>query len=77
MNHNGKSIRPFIGSKNFEISRKFYNDFGFEETVLEPKLSVFKSGTLAFYLQDYYAKEWVENTMLFMEVDDVSRFGKR
>lgn len=74
MNHNAKSIRAFIGAKNFEISRQFYADLGFEETVLFPKMSVFKSGELAFYLQDYYSKDWVDNTMLFMEVDSVQRF---
>ncbi|AWK06946.1 glyoxalase [Flavobacterium crocinum] len=71
MNHKIKSIRPFIGSKNFEISRSFYRDLGFEETVLDPKMSVFKANETAFYLQDYYDKNWIENTMIFIEVDDV------
>lgn len=74
MKHNVKSIRPFIGSKDFQISRKFYQDLGFEETVLEPKMSVFKTGETAFYLQDYYDKNWIENTMIFLEVDDVERY---
>lgn len=74
MNHNAKSIRPFIGAKNFQLSRNFYRDLGFEETVLSGNMSVFKSGDLAFYLQDYYNKDWVDNTMVFMEVDDVDRF---
>ena len=43
-----KSIRPFIGSKNFDISRNFYTDLGFEETVLEPHLSLYKKGETAF-----------------------------
>ena len=34
MEYNAKSIRPFIGAKNFETSRNFYRDWGFEETVL-------------------------------------------
>ncbi|MHC0447710.1 VOC family protein [Flavobacterium sp. 3-218] len=74
MNHNANSIRPFIGSKNFEISRSFYRDLGFEETVLDSKMSVFKTGEIAFYLQDYYDKNWIENTMIFLEVDDVERY---
>ena len=74
MNHKIKSIRPFIGAKDFEISRSFYSDLGFEETVLESNFSVFKSEEIAFYLQDYYAKEWIENTMIFVEVDDVERY---
>jgi len=74
MEHKGKSLRPFIGAKNFEISRRFYTDLGFTEHVIDPKFSVFNSGSLSFYLQDYYNEDWVNNTMLFMEVDDVARF---
>ncbi|MBF01253.1 MAG: glyoxalase [Flavobacterium sp.] len=74
MKINYKSIRPFIGSKDFTTSRSFYRDLGFEENVLAPNLSVFKAGNQAFYLQDAYVKEWVDNTMLFMEVADVAAF---
>ncbi|MET3980060.1 catechol 2,3-dioxygenase-like lactoylglutathione lyase family enzyme [Mucilaginibacter sp. UYP25] len=74
MEHKGISLRPFIGAKDFKISRSFYRDLGFEETVLSHNMSVFKSGTLSFYLQDFYVKDWIDNTMLFMEVDDVERF---
>jgi catechol 2,3-dioxygenase-like lactoylglutathione lyase family enzyme len=66
-----ESLRPFIGSKNFETSRSFYRDLGFEEFAIDPKMSVFKMGEQAFYLQDYYAEDWVGNTMLFLEVKDV------
>ncbi len=34
MKHNAKSIRPFIGAENFERSRSFYRDLGFQESVL-------------------------------------------
>ncbi|QPH41500.1 VOC family protein [Pedobacter endophyticus] len=74
MNHNAKSIRPFIGSKEFEISRSFYRDLGFEETTLGNNMSVFKTGEMAFYLQNAYVKDWVDNTMVFMEVDNADRF---
>ncbi|MFD0750895.1 VOC family protein [Mucilaginibacter calamicampi] len=74
MQHNAISLRPFIGSKDFEVSRAFYRDLGFEETVIDNGMSVFKTGGLAFYLQRYYAKDWIENTMLFLEVDDVDRY---
>jgi len=74
MEHNAKSIRPFIGSENFEISRSFYGDLGFEERVLFSNMSLFRSGDFAFYLQDAYVKDWVDNTQVFMEVDDVNRF---
>jgi len=74
MQHNGKSLRPFIGAKDFNLSRSFYRDLGFEETTLGNDMSVFKTGNLAFYLQNAYVKDWVDNTMLFLEVDDVERY---
>lgn len=74
MKQNVKSIRPFIGSKNFQISREFYRDLGFEEVVLEHNLSLFKKQEIAFYLQDAYVKDWIENTMLFIEVENVDEF---
>ena len=55
MKHKAKSIRPFIGAKDFEISRCFYQDLGFEEGVLDSKFSVFKTGDLAFYNYSYYS----------------------
>ncbi|OXA93209.1 VOC family protein [Flavobacterium hercynium] len=72
--HKALSIRPFIGAKDFEVSRSFYRDLGFEEVVLDAKFSVFKTGDLAFYLQDYYDKNWIENTMIFLEVEDVDYY---
>lgn len=57
INQKIKAIRPFIGSENFEISRNFYKDLGFEEVILEPKLSLFTWKEISFYLQDAYVKE--------------------
>lgn len=74
MENSAVSIRPFIGAKNFEISRSFYRDMGFEEVVLSHNMSLFKTGGLGFYLQDAYVKDWVDNTMLFLEVADVDQY---
>ncbi len=67
-----KSIRAFIGAKNFLESRDFYNQLGFEESIIDAKMSYFKvNESLGFYLQDYYVKDWVNNSMLFLEVDNL------
>ena len=73
MQFNTISIRPFIGAQNFEESRSFYRDLGFEETILSADMSVFKTGAMSFYLQNAYVKDWIDNSMIFMEVDDVDR----
>jgi hypothetical protein len=74
MQHKAKSIRPFIGAKNFELSRSFYRELGFEEKILFTNMSLFKTGEFGFYLQDAYVKDWIDNTMVFLEVDNVNRF---
>jgi len=71
-----KSIRPFIGAKDFQISRRFYCDLGFEETILGGNFSVFKTDQIAFYLQDSYVKDWIDNTMIFVKVENVHQFYK-
>ena len=74
MEHRAKSIRPFIGAKDYSISRSFYRDLGFHEVELGPDMSVFRSGLCSFYLQRAYVQDWIDNTMVFMEVENVERF---
>lgn len=67
-----KSIRTFIGARDFDQSRSFYNLIGFEEITLGDKPSLFKlNESILFLLQDFYVKDWVENTMLMLEVEDI------
>ena len=52
--------------------RAFYKDLGFEESILSNNMSYFKvDDALGFYLQDAYVKDWIDNTMIFLEVKDV------
>ena len=74
MEHKATSIRPFIGAKNFDLSRSFYRDLGFEESIVAPNMSYFNTEGLGFYLQDAYVRDWIDNTMIFLEVDDVGRY---
>ncbi len=74
MEHKAKSIRPFIGAKDFELSRNFYRDLGFEESILTHNMSYFKTDGMGFYLQDAYVRDWIDNSMIFLEVDDVERY---
>jgi hypothetical protein len=73
MKHRALSIRPFIGAKDYKLSRSFYRDLGFEERILSKNMCLFKTESLGFYLQDGYVKDWIDNTMVFLEVDDVNR----
>ena len=68
-----RAIRPFIGAKDFAVSRHFYLTLGFQESVLAPNLSYFDSQGLGFYLQDAAVPDWLDNTMVFWEVEDVAQ----
>lgn len=72
-----QSIRPFIGANNFEVSRSFYRDLGFEENLLSPGFSVFKNEQIAFYLQDAAIKDWIDNTQVFVEVANVDAYWQQ
>ena len=78
MQHSINSIRTFIGAKDYSISRQFYKDLGFEELVLSPKMCYFKADNFGFYLQDYYIKDWIDNSMVFVENEfPVGLFGEQ
>lgn len=55
MEHKAISIRAFIGAKDFELSRGFYRDLGFQESVITPEMSYFQTQGLGFYLQNFLA----------------------
>src|SRR5690242_10311417 len=75
-NQKVKSIRAFIGAKDYKLVKSFYQDLGFEETVISEKMSLFTTAGLSFYLQDYYVKDWIENIMMLLEVEDVDEYWR-
>ena len=56
------------------LSRSFYRDMGFKESVIGNNMSYFKTEGLGFYLQNAYVRDWIDNTMIFLEVEDVARY---
>lgn len=71
-----RSIRTFIGAKDYNQSREFYLEWGFKEYKTSEKMSFFYMGKVGFYLQDYYVKDWVDNTMAFLEVENLEEYWK-
>jgi catechol 2,3-dioxygenase-like lactoylglutathione lyase family enzyme len=62
--------RPFIPTRDFELSKRFYETLGFEK-VLDGEVAIFKAGSGGFILQRLYQKEWAENFMMQLMVDDL------
>lgn len=63
-------IRPFVPSRDFDLSKRFYEALGFEK-VLDSDVAIFNAGSGGFILQQYYQKDWAENSMLQLMVDDL------
>lgn len=64
-------LRPFVPAKDFAISRAFYQDLGAREVWADEDMVLLKLGDSEFYLQNAYVKDWAENTMLFLNVEDL------
>jgi len=71
-----KSLRPFLGAKDYEASRAFYRELGFTEKDLGHGMCVFCKDKFCFYLQKAYVKDWVDNTQVFLEVEDLDAVHK-
>lgn len=63
-------VRPFIPARSFEQSKQFYSGIGWTVKDVAPKLALVESQGGHFYLQDYYVKEFAENAMLHITVED-------
>ncbi|WP_204336034.1 VOC family protein [Leptobacterium flavescens] len=50
---------------------------GFREVIVDENLSFFGTDRQqGFYLQRYFVKEWVENSMLILSIDDIDKCWK-
>lgn len=65
-------VRMFLPSRDFALSQAFYEALGCEREWADDNLALFKLGPSRFYLQRGYAKEWAENTMLHVAVQDAA-----
>jgi catechol 2,3-dioxygenase-like lactoylglutathione lyase family enzyme len=62
--------RPFLPTQDFDRSKRFYEALGFEK-VLDSEVAIFNSGSGGFILQRGYQKDWAENCMMQLMVDDL------
>ena len=62
--------RPFLPAKDFDLSKRFYEALGFE-ILLDAEVAIFGVGASSFILQRYYQKEWAENFMMQLMVDNL------
>ncbi len=66
-----KSLKPYVPARDFELSKRFYTALGFSMTPGWGATADLELNGFQFRLQDFYIKDWAENSMLLIEVDDV------
>lgn len=71
------SLEPFVPSgSNFEASKQLFQELGFNITWDAGDYIGFENDGCKFILQKYDNKEFAENLMISVKVDDVSEFWK-
>lgn len=64
-------IKAFVPSKNFELSKQFYQDMGFTMASEGGGIAYFHFAHVSFLLQDYCTEGFAENFMMHILVEDV------
>jgi hypothetical protein len=65
------AMRPMVPARDFEISKRFYIELGFEPKPLTDRLVEMQLGAFSFILQAYYTKPWADNFVMHLRVSDV------
>ena len=68
-------VRPFLPARDFGLSKRFYEAIGFEK-LLDGEVAIFGVGTSGFILQNYFEKQWAENFMMQLMVDDLDSWWR-
>lgn len=63
-------VRPFLPAKDFDLAKRFYETLGFEK-VLDSDVAIFRLGGGGFILQRYYQKDWADNFMMQLMVENL------
>ena len=71
------NVTAFVPSKDFQLSCQFYENLGFQKTVTNGDAIRYEIDGFGFWLQDYYVKEFAENCMLCLYVEDIYAWHER
>ena len=64
-------IKAFVPAKDFELSKRFYEDLGFIKASDGGGVAYFHHGDASFLLQDFYVEALAKNLMMHLLVEDV------
>jgi hypothetical protein len=66
-----------VPAKDFELSKRFYTALGFTMSPGWGGTADFSLNGYQFRLQNYYVKDWADNFMIVMGVDDVEAWSQK
>jgi catechol 2,3-dioxygenase-like lactoylglutathione lyase family enzyme len=69
-------IKAFVPAKDFELSKRFYSDLGFTVKWASDDLAYVHAGNSSFLLQKFYVKEFADNLMMHLLVEDVGTWWR-
>jgi catechol 2,3-dioxygenase-like lactoylglutathione lyase family enzyme len=69
-------IKAFVPARDFNLSKQFYRDLGFDLAWSSDDLAYLHHGDCSFLLQNYYVKEHADNFMMHLLVDDVDAWWR-
>ena len=64
--------KAFVPSRDFALSKRFYQDLGFDLAWSSEDLACFRQGNASFLLQNFYVSEHAANFMMHLLVEDVA-----
>jgi catechol 2,3-dioxygenase-like lactoylglutathione lyase family enzyme len=64
-------VKAFVPSKDFSLSKRFYQDLGFNLGWSSDELAYLHHGNSSFLLQNFYVKEHADNFMMHLLVENV------
>ena len=64
-------LKAFVPAKDFELSKRFYADLGFQIPWSSEDLAYLHCGNCTFLLQKFYVQELAENFMMHLSVQNV------
>ena len=67
-------IKAFVPAKDFELSKRFYQDLGFTLAWSSDELAYLSHGNTSFLLHDFYREELANNFMMHLLVADVEEW---
>ncbi|MEM7130424.1 MAG: VOC family protein [Chloroflexota bacterium] len=63
-------LKVFTPTRDFNESLQFYTTLGWQLNWQDAGLAEIELAGTRLYLQNYYTKEWAENFMIYVSVDD-------